>query len=92
MRKIVTKHIKQSDSLDYTGQIGKKELELIIDERNHIRVYDGFKRGGNRANAPHVFIQDIEPKDTDEIFFWVETGLGPTGDDATFWFEDGKKK
>ena len=92
MRKIVTKHIKQFDSLDYTGQTGKKELELIIDERNHIRVYDGIKRGGQRVNAPHVFIQNDEPKDTDEIFFWVQTDLGPTGEDTTFWYEDGKKK
>jgi hypothetical protein len=36
-----------------------------------------------------VFVQATPPTPPGGNYLWVQTGLGPTGDNVTFWIEDG---
>ncbi len=40
------------------------------------------------ASGSNVFIQGSSPE-TPGPFMWVQTGLGSSGTDMTFWIEDG---
>lgn len=37
-----------------------------------------------------LYIQPDAPQGTPLTYLWVQTGLGPTGTDMTFWVEDGQ--
>lgn len=38
-----------------------------------------------------LFIQPTAPNvDTGQKYQWIQTGLGDSGNDFTFWFEDGE--
>lgn len=35
-----------------------------------------------------LYVQATQPTGLTRDYLWVQTGLGPTGDDWTLWFED----
>lgn len=44
---------------------------------------------GAEAPQPNIWVGDTQPTFT-STGIWVETGLGPDGDDFTIWIEDGQ--
>ena len=43
----------------------------------------------NHTNKP-IFVQPTAPTPTGSPYLWIQTGLGPSGTDFTFWIEDGQ--
>lgn len=44
---------------------------------------------GIPISSQSIFIQSSKPVNPSP-HLWIQTGLGPGGDDITFWIEDGK--
>ena len=38
---------------------------------------------------PNVVVSETAPAFPPSTYLWVQTGLGDTGEDFTFWIEDG---
>lgn len=44
---------------------------------------------GAGGGATNVFVQNATPSTPPATYLWVQTGLGASGTDMTFWIEDG---
>lgn len=78
--------------------------EFLSVEHNHDGTQKTLSvaKGGTGATTPQaalsnlglkssipIFIQHANPS-TSTPHLWIQTGLGPHGNDMTFWVEDGK--
>jgi hypothetical protein len=64
---------------------------IVIREpiRESVRVTAPGPQGATGPPAPrNVFVGPDAPVDPADTYLWIETGLGPDGDDLTFWVED----
>lgn len=48
-----------------------------------------YLNSSNHTNKP-IFVQPTAPTPTGSPYLWIQTGLGPSGTDFTFWIEDGQ--
>ena len=45
---------------------------------------------GDGGTAPRVYVQPTAPTvQANTPYIWIQTGLGPQGQDTAMWFEDG---
>lgn len=42
------------------------------------------------AGVQNLFVQNTAPVSPPTTYVWIQTGLGTSGTDFTFWFEDGQ--
>lgn len=101
MRKFVSKYIRENFE-DYYGEpfeffIDRNEDLRIMDGITlGGRIVGGVGKIANQAfreDAPTqalpLYIQNEQPETNAENYMWIQTGIGPDGNDFTFWFEDG---
>lgn len=74
------------------SSIGRAPAEnsfwMLLAERSTSGGSSTIIQGGGGAAFQNVFIQPAAPTTSEPTYLWIQTGLGVSGTDMTFWIED----
>lgn len=69
----------------------------LATKQNTLTAGSGISIVGNTISATgggggtqNLFVQNASPVSPPSTYLWVQTGLGTSGNDFTFWIEDGQ--
>ena len=64
--------------------------KVVVTAPNQVKIVSlGIQGPPGAPGAMNVFISPTAPPTPPATYLWIQTGLGASGIDMTFWVEDG---